>query len=85
MIGSNYHNVALERREVLRFGLGGLSALSLSGLMQARSQASEGDSTRAPTAIILVWLPGGHSHLETYDPKPKVPGTTPPAGPERIA
>ncbi|MBP90707.1 MAG: hypothetical protein CMJ64_29010, partial [Planctomycetaceae bacterium] len=22
------------------------------------------------TAIIFVWLPGGHSHLETYDPKP---------------
>ena len=28
------------------------------------------DSKNAKTALILVWLRGGASHLETYDPKP---------------
>ena len=24
------------------------------------------------TAVIMVWLPGGCSHLDTYDPKPEI-------------
>ncbi len=60
----------LHRREVLRFGLGGFSTLSLAGLLQSRSRAAETGNDQKPTALILVWLPGGHSHLETYDPKP---------------
>src|SRR5262249_39731204 len=30
-------------------------------------------TNRQPTAVILVWLHGGPSHLETYDPKPNAP------------
>ena len=60
----------LSRRELLRFGLGGFSALSLPELLKQRSEAAAGGKTKESTAIILVWLPGGHSHLETYDPKP---------------
>ncbi len=58
----------LSRREVLRVGLGGLSALSLSDLLRQRAVASTDASKK--TAVILVWLHGGASHLETYDPKP---------------
>ena len=60
----------LGRRELLRLGLGGFSALSLPALLKQRSIAAEHNEERKNTAIILVWLPGGHSHLETYDPKP---------------
>lgn len=59
----------LSRREVLRFGLAGFSTLSLPGLLKKRAHATE-TGAKKDTAIILVWLPGGHSHLETYDPKP---------------
>jgi hypothetical protein len=38
-------------------------------LLNQRSQAKGSD--KQDTAVILVWLPGGHSHLETYDPKPQ--------------
>ena len=58
----------LHRREMLRAGLAGISSLSLSGLLRLRSEAATADRRR--TAVILVWLPGGASHLETYDPKP---------------
>lgn len=57
----------VSRRELLRVGLGGFSALSLPGLWQVRSQAAEAGER---TAIILVWLRGGQSHLDTFDPKP---------------
>ena len=59
-----------SRRQWLRLGLGGFSALSLPELLKRRSDADEAGRKRQNTAIILVWLPGGHSHLETYDPKP---------------
>jgi hypothetical protein len=55
---------------MFRLGLGGFSAMSLSQLLQARAVAAKSSRGRKKTALILVWLPGGHSHLETYDPKP---------------
>lgn len=62
----------IPRREFLRVGLSGFATLSLPGLLQLRARASEPD--RSPkTAVILVWLRGGASHLETYDPKPGAP------------
>ena len=59
----------IARREVLRMGLGGIAGLTLPQLLQQRTLAAEGPDHQE-TALILVWLPGGHSHLETYDPKP---------------
>lgn len=59
-----------SRREFLKFGLGGFASLSLPGLLGLRAAAAQGG---APTAIILVWLRGGASHLETFDPKPEAP------------
>ena len=57
----------VSRRELLRVGLTGFAGLTWPGLLRARSQAGP------KTAVILVWLRGGASHLETYDPKPDAP------------
>ena len=59
----------MKRRDFLRFSLAGLGSLSLPNLLRlcAASGSSGGE---AKTALILVWLRGGASHLETYDPKP---------------
>lgn len=62
----------LTRREILRAGLVGFSSLTLPGLFQLRA-ASAMESKAADTAVILVWLRGGASHLETFDPKPEAP------------
>ncbi|MBI3868649.1 MAG: DUF1501 domain-containing protein [Verrucomicrobia bacterium] len=62
----------MARREFLRVGLSGFATLSLPGLLQLRALAGTAGSG-PKTAIILVWLRGGASHLETYDPKPDAP------------
>jgi uncharacterized protein (DUF1501 family) len=60
----------LSRREILRAGLVGFSSLTLPGLINLRAHAASNEA-KDGTAIILVWLRGGASHLETFDPKPE--------------
>src|ERR1051325_6092054 len=63
----------MPRRAFLRLGLAGLGNLGLADLFRGRAAAGEpkgGDRT----ALLVVWLHGGASHLETYDPKPSAPG-----------
>lgn len=62
----------IRRREFLRVGLSGFATLSLPGLLRLRAEA-EAAKRKPDTAVILVWLRGGISHLETYDPKPDAP------------
>jgi hypothetical protein len=57
----------IKRREFLRIGLSGFATLSLPGLFELRARAAI-EQPKARTAVILVWLRGGASHLETYDP-----------------
>src|SRR5215216_4511688 len=58
-----------SRREFLRFGLSAVGALSLPALYRLRAGAAPA-GTGERTAVIIVWLRGGCSHLDTYDPKP---------------
>ncbi|MBX9790334.1 MAG: DUF1501 domain-containing protein [Pirellulales bacterium] len=55
-------------------GLTGAASLTLPALWRLRARAQEvaaNENTASPnTAVIIVWLRGGASHLETYDPKP---------------
>ena len=60
-----------SRRTLLQAGLTGFSTLSLANLFQLRSVIAAPVS--APKAVILVWLRGGCSHLDTFDPKPDAP------------
>jgi uncharacterized protein (DUF1501 family) len=59
----------LHRRGFLRLGLAGLA---LPDLLRRRAVAGP-NRPRADTALLVVWLHGGASHLETYDPKPLAP------------
>jgi uncharacterized protein (DUF1501 family) len=61
-----------SRRDFLRFGLSGVGALSLPDLYRLRA-AAPARAAGERTAILLVWLRGGQSHLDTYDPKPGAP------------
>ncbi|MCA9175929.1 MAG: DUF1501 domain-containing protein [Planctomycetales bacterium] len=64
-------STSFSRRQVLRAGLTGFSALTLPGLLRWRAEAALPEIR--DTAVILVWLRGGASHLETFDPKPMAP------------
>ena len=59
----------IRRREFLRAGLAVFGGLSLPGLFRLRAEAAQPEQCER-TAVIIVWLIGGASHLETYDPKP---------------
>lgn len=58
-----------SRRGFLRMGLTGFATLSLPGLLKLRA-ASRTAKSDEKTAVIMVWKPGGCSHIDTYDPKP---------------
>lgn len=59
-----------SRREFLRLGLTGFASWGLADMLRFRGEAAETASVER-TAVILVWLRGGASHLETFDPKPE--------------
>ncbi len=63
------------RRDLMR--IGGLTAfgLGLGDLFRSRRAASAENLQRSPKAksCILIWLDGGPSHLEMFDPKPDAP------------
>jgi len=60
----------VSRRDFLRVGaLGGLG-LTLPGLLQAQSQSRK--KARAKS-VILIYLGGGLSHHDSFDPKPEAP------------
>lgn len=58
----------MHRRSFIQAGLGGLS---MSQLLQARAFAA-GES-RPAKSCIFIWMDGGPSHYETFDPKPNAP------------
>ena len=63
------------RRGFIRMGLAGFASLSLPALLRLQTANAMGlkdDSQpqREKSAVIMVWKPGGCSHLDTYDPKP---------------
>jgi hypothetical protein len=60
-----------DRRSFLRFSLGaGAAALSSPCRAGAEQVDPKQDSGRAAKAVILLWMAGGPSQIETWDPKP---------------
>jgi hypothetical protein len=66
----------LPRRAFLRASLTGLSSLGLADLLRLEATASGANALRRPAqgpSMIVVWLWGGPSHMETFDLKPDAP------------
>jgi hypothetical protein len=61
----------LSRRGFMRIGLTGFATLSWPGLLRLRAENALKPSAEK-TEIIMVWLPGGLSHVDSYDPKPEI-------------
>src|SRR4051794_20314591 len=74
-IGRTVDCTGLSRRNFLR--LGGLSTLGLSlpGFFRLQQAAAAAGGAPAGQTIncILLWMQGGPSHHETFDPKPDAP------------
>ena len=63
-----------SRRWFLQTGLAGLGGLSLPGMIQLQAAENKNrGSTGDNKSVILFWLSGGPSQLDTWDPKPEAP------------
>jgi hypothetical protein len=62
----------MTRRHFLGAGAFGVGALTMPELFRMQA-AANGPTQTDDTAVILVWLPGGAPHMETYDMKPDAP------------
>ena len=66
----------LNRRELIRVGGSSLLGLSLANVLQTEARANQisgGPGFNKAKAVILVYLQGGPSHLDLWDPKTGVP------------
>ena len=60
----------VNRREFMRVGALAVGGLTLAEVMAGRAAAG---ASRKDTSVILIYLNGGPSHMETYDLKPEAP------------
>lgn len=60
----------MNRRGFLRAGMLGTAGLTLPHLL--RSEAAAGTTGRV-NSVIILWMRGGPSHLDMWDPKPDAP------------
>ncbi len=79
-MGMNKNCAGMSRRDCLQLGLAAALGGGLVDLLRLRGIAStHGDGSTAPrsaqraTSCILIWMDGGPTHYETFDPKPDAP------------
>jgi hypothetical protein len=67
----------MHRRSYLQLGLAGLAGGSFLDLLALRrataDQPDSGSPKKPPCNCILIWMDGGPTHFETFDPKPEAP------------
>jgi uncharacterized protein (DUF1501 family) len=72
------HPIGINRREMLQVGYSGLLGVGLTSLAAANARAAAKaqpslSSAKKPKSLLIVFLTGAASHLETFDPKPDAP------------
>jgi hypothetical protein len=75
---SHRHTIGITRREVLQVGYSGLLGIGLSSVLAERVQAAQsekakGANARKPKSLIILYLTGAASHIDTFDMKPDGP------------
>ena len=61
------------RRDFLKVGSLGMGGLGLPSLLAARAQAAQSGLPVKDTSVVWLWLGGGPTHIETFDPKMNAP------------
>ncbi len=67
-----YRQLRVSRRACLTAGVLGSAGLSAADLLRARAASASPRGTRAD-AVIFLFIAGGVSHIDTFDPKPDAP------------
>ena len=63
----------VSRRNFLQVGALGVAGLTLADLMRAKATAADPLPRTPNKSVIMVYLPGGPSHIDMYDLKPDAP------------
>lgn len=62
-----------SRREFMKVGALGLTGFGLPGLLRQRAAAAAEGRSVKDTSVVWIWLGGGATHIETFDPKMGAP------------
>ncbi|MBX9787580.1 MAG: DUF1501 domain-containing protein [Pirellulales bacterium] len=65
--------VVVGRRSVLKASVAGLAGLTLPALLARRAGAAPAPAAPRGKSVILLWMTGGPSHIDTWDMKPLAP------------
>jgi uncharacterized protein (DUF1501 family) len=62
----------VDRRGFLKVGMGGILSLLMAQWLDPRTALAQtaGAGRAKPRSCILLWMNGGPSHIDTFDPKP---------------
>lgn len=71
-MGLHYNCEGMNRRDALHFGLAAMGLGGMVDLLRWQAQAAEAKPAKR-TSCILIWMDGGPSHFESFDPKPEAP------------
>lgn len=63
----------VRRRDFLKIGTLGIGGLTLADLLAARAAAQSSGAAVNDKAVVWLWLGGGPTHVETFDPKMTAP------------
>ena len=63
----------MDRRDFIQAGMLGLGCLSLSWLLQSRANAATTQNLLKDKSVVLLFLSGGASHIETFNPNMDAP------------
>lgn len=66
------NRLGVSRRDCFKLGLGALCGAGFVDMLRLQAKASDG-SAAAARSCILIWMDGGPTHYETFDPKPNAP------------
>jgi len=69
-------NLGTTRRDILRVGASGMLGMSLGGMLELQAGQAKhhgGPGWGKAKSIIMVYLQGGPSHIDLWDPKENVP------------
>src|SRR5437868_168968 len=62
-------SVRIARRDLLKVAAAGVVGYSMSGWLEVLAGQAANDARRRKSCILL-WMSGGPSQIDTYDPKP---------------
>ncbi|MDX1927520.1 MAG: DUF1501 domain-containing protein [Pirellulaceae bacterium] len=66
--------VVSSRRNMVKASVAGMAGMTLPALLQSRAEAATlGLDSKRSKSVILLWMTGGPSQIDTWDPKPDRP------------